>query len=541
MKRSTSTLSVFLLVLLLTLTLAVAATGCGEATTTETTVASTQTTAPGTETTAAPTETTVPEAQPVNGGTMNVLISEFPTVLGNIQNWSAPKSSMSACLEQLATYDLQGNLVPVLATSWDVDPVAKTITIHLREGVKFHDGTDFDADAAKWNYDLWLQSKKLAGRELVTSCDVVDKYTMRLSLSAYSAMYLTSYLQYPYFFSPTYVEAVGLDESALNPVGTGPFKLESIQPGSSMKYVKFEDYWQEGLPYLDAYEYTQIGDKTTGAMMLESGQADMMVAVAPKDVGAFIDKGYGYFLNPGFIYNLYPNSSDPNNPLSKLEVRQAIECALDREAIAQALGYGYAETLDAFVPKSTIIYPDGYEARTYDPAKAKELLTAAGYPDGFETSLIVRNDDVHRDFATAVQGYLADVGIKLNIDIADTARFNSYQMGEAPFEGLYLSQTRLEPGEAFVQGLLRDVNPKGVCPGTVRSPALAAIYDQLIVAADDASLISLGKQFAKQASDDVMTIPVCTMPNLIVFRPGVHTTYMMAGGNFNVYEDWKEQ
>jgi peptide/nickel transport system substrate-binding protein len=530
------------MVLISLFVVALATTGCDDGTVTTTTAgASTETTVAGTETTAGSTETTVSAETPVTGGTMRVLLSEFPTVMGNPKNWSAPKSTMSACLEQLATYDLDGNLVPVLATSWDVDATAKTITFHLREGVKFHDGTDWDAEAAKWNYDLWIASKKLAGSDLITSTEAVDKYTFRLNLSQCSAMYVPTYAQYPYFFSPTYVEQVGLEASDLHPVGTGPFKFESYEAGSSMKYVKFEDYWQEGLPYLDAYEFSQTSDKTSANMMLQSGQADIMVAVAPKDVADLKAKGFGIFYNPGFIYNLWPNSADASDPLSNAKVREAVEYAIDRAAIAEKMGYGLSETMDAFVPKSTAIYPEGYTPRTYDPAKAKQLLTEAGYPDGFQTSIIVRNDDTHRDVATAIQGYLAEVGVKLDIDVADTARYNSYQQKGATFKGFYMAQTRKEPGVAFVQGIVRDVRPGGICPNTTRSAEFTAIYEKLVAATDEATLLSAGKELAKQGSIEVMTIPICTMPNVIAYGEKVHTTYMMAGGNFNVFSDWIEK
>jgi peptide/nickel transport system substrate-binding protein len=534
-------------------------TACSSGTTSTTTSSTTQTTTTGkTSTTTSQTATTTATTSKAStttgpggqqyGGTMRWTNTQIPTIFGNPKEWNAGKVLGTAYLENMGTFDVQGNLVPQLATSWDVDPNAKTVVFHLRKGVKFHDGTDFDAAAAKWNFEYWISSGKLSGGNYITSMDVVDQYTLRLNLSQYSALNLPNYVQYPFFFSPTYIQKVGWEASRQNPIGTGPFKFVAYQLNSYIKCTRNTSYWRQGQPYMDGVDLSLMIDPTAASMMLQAGQVDLLWAMPSKTAVDMKAKGFGVKFQPSLYFSLVPNSADPADPMSNILVRQAIEYAIDRPAIAKAVGYGMMDPLDAFVPTTLkgapdLMYPTNYTPRNFDVNKAKQLLAQAGYGAGFNTTLVIRDDATHRDVATAIQSYLSNVGINAKIDVSDNARFEGIHVGGLTFKGLYLSQTRVNPGIAFIAGVMQDWRPGGAYVNCVRSPEYTALYAQLAGAGDDDSVISLSQTLMKLASEEAMAIGVATFPQTAICSPKLHTTALDICSNpaWSIWEDWFEK
>jgi ABC-type transport system substrate-binding protein len=515
-----------------------------QATSTTSQVTTSQTVKTTSTTTKTSTATTV---TPQTGGTLRLLLTDFPRIFGNPKEWNAPKSTMLPCLESFGTYDAVGNLVPQLATSWDVDAAGKTITWHLRQGVKFHDGTDFDADAAKWNMDIWISSGKMAGGAYIASQEVVDKYTLRWKLSQYSHMYLATYVQYSYFFSPTYINKVGLEASRQNPVGTGPFKFDSYITNTSIKFSRFDGYYRKGLPYINNVEFNLAPDPTTANMLLQSGQADLVMAIQPKDAPSLTSKGYKVRPCTPQYYLLNPDSTNPKSPLAIKRVREAIEYAINRPELAKALGYGMMNPLQSFVPTDSIMYPSDYQPRNFNPTQAKILLAEAGYSTGLTISFITSSAQMQKDIAVAIQQYLADVGVTLKIDSADAARYNTYQFGSDTGvtwnNGFVLHQMRKEPGIGFIGGIMRDYRPDGIYPLTERSAEYKAIYEKMAAVGDDKALTALGKEIAKQASEDCMAIGIGDLPNAIAYNPKLHTTYLEVPSTavWDIALDWFEK
>jgi ABC-type transport system substrate-binding protein len=196
--------------------------------------------------------------------------------------------------------------------------------------------------------------------------------------------------------------------------------------------VKNPTYWatdanKNKLPYLDGLEFTFTADPTTALMMAKAGEIDMNITVSPgKPMADYRDLGWRvnryYDSNEVWV----PDSAHADSPWSKLEVREAAEYAVDRATIADKFGYGYLQPPNQIPPSDSTAFDANYAlARNYDPAKAKQLLAQAGYPDGFKTTLIIWPGG-NRDIALAEQAYLAQVGIQADVQFADFGKWSSY-------------------------------------------------------------------------------------------------------------------
>ena len=212
----------FLIPLTLLLICAFVITGCNSSNT-STSAAAASSNPPPKSAAASASASASPAAQPQYGGTLKIILGfGFGTNIGNpVVTGMNPITSFWAppCGESLTEFDSKGNVVPLLAESWDMDPVAKTMTFHLRKGIKFHDGTDFNAEAVKWNWDVRIARGAITGGENVQSIDVVDNNTVKVTYKVYSALNLISMTHVQFMYSPTAVKTHGDDWAKLHPVG----------------------------------------------------------------------------------------------------------------------------------------------------------------------------------------------------------------------------------------------------------------------------------------------------------------------------------
>jgi peptide/nickel transport system substrate-binding protein len=419
MKKTSTILTILSILFIFSLVLA----GCSNSSTTPASSTSTVTTA----SIAKPTQTST-TPQPKSGGTFKFADSRGPgTTLGyffetGAQNgmWSAP------VFETVMTVDVNNNISPKLATSWEVSDDLKTVTIHLRQGVKFHDGSDFNADVAKWNFEQLMAAKVSYSIQGITSIDKIDDYTIRMNLSRYQNTFLGSISSYS-MTSKAAFDAKGKEGVRWNPVGTGPFKFESFQRDVNIKFVKNKDYWQKGKPYLDAIEMAFVSDPMTMANSLQAGEFDAFGGDLTSIHYDLLQKGYNVEKYYAGAYCLLPDSKNTDSPWNNLKVRQALEYAVDRNSLVKTRGFGFWTAINQFAVPNTPSYIADLPTRSYDPAKAKQLLTEAGYPNGFKTKIIADVASTDRDAITAVQAYLKAVGIDAELNIIDNAGYGNYR------------------------------------------------------------------------------------------------------------------
>ena len=433
--------NLLLVLIIAVLTLGLFITGCVAASSITSSSAPQSTAAPSASTSVpqtsvtqsvAPSSSTASILTPKYGGTLKVI--SVPTGL-NIGwpadvTFSAQQSQYS--MDTLLRQDHKGNVIPWLAESYKIADDMKSITFNLRKGVKFHDGSDFNAEAAKWNLDNYIKAKM---ESIWASVDILDDYTIRVNITQWSNTVLTSFADAtsPVFMvSEAAFDKNGKDWMKQNPVGTGPFKFASYNVDVSYKVVRNPDYWAKDnkgnqLPYLDGVEYTFIADAMTQEMSMKNGEADMLVGLAVgKTAANLASLGLKMDYAMDGLFCLIPDSANTDSPWSNQKVREAVEYAIDREAIAKALGYGFWQAPYQIPPHASAAYdPDFSLGRKYDLAKAKQLLAEAGYPDGFETTIIAATT-AQDEVTLTLQADLAKIGIKINLDFPQQAKFISY-------------------------------------------------------------------------------------------------------------------
>jgi ABC-type transport system substrate-binding protein len=484
-----------------------------------------------------------PPANAVRGGTVRMISPYFVKNLGYPPEM-APSDFIFVLpiAERLVDWDEKGNLIPWLARSWEGDPAKKTVTYHLRKGVKFHDGTPFNAEAAKWNLQFQKDTGRLTDGQYVKSIDVLDEYTVRLTCSEYTSQLILNY-GWGAVFSPTAFQKNGGKEWArFNAVGTGPFKQAEFKRDTLVRYERNNDYWRKGYPLLDAIEVRWIPDPVTASMMMEKGDADVWMDVNNmKNVVDLEQKGLKVNWGPGMLWALLPsNAKDPKSPYANKKVREALEYAIDRPAIARTIGFNKWEPLTQIVPASSPAYNKGYSPRPYNPEKAKQLLTEAGYPNGFETKMLAL--EFNRDQATAIQTYLSAVGIRVNVDLADMGRYFGALFGPDGWTDLAMAASGINPDatDLFVHF--------GPHPMTYRwgyiakTPEFLALCDKALKTYERVALQKVMQQAIRQAGDDAMVIPLWRAAQASVMTPVVHTDFpKIHSVTWYSHQDWMDK
>jgi peptide/nickel transport system substrate-binding protein len=331
-------------------------------------------------------------------------------------------------LEGLFSVKFDGSLIPKLATAWTTAPDLKSITFTLRKGVKFHDGSDFNAQVAKWNFDQYIEAH-MSGVKDVASVDVVDDYTIKLNLTQYTNTLLSNTLAEILMISKAAFDKVGKEGLRWNPVGTGPFKFVSFERDVVLKVAKFNDYWQKGKPYLDAIEAHFIMDPLTAQASFEVGEVDAVGGDVAKQLYDLQQKGAVITRVYSGASTLIPDSKNADSILANLKIRQAIDYAIDRDAIVKARGFGLWIPTYQFAPPEASAYIKDLPARTYNTDKAKQLLAEAGHPNGFKMKIFGDSSTSDKEAAVAIQGYLSKVGIDAQLDWLDFAGFVQLVMG----------------------------------------------------------------------------------------------------------------
>jgi len=409
--------------------------GCGgkattsTAPTTSTTVTSTVPTTSTTATSTKPTtSTTAPSATPTatataagpkRGGTLKLIYDTAPS--GSIGYMPEVQGDTSVAqqlvIETLIHEDNKSQFTPWLAESYKLADDQSSITFQLRKGITFHDGSDFNADVVKWNLDNSIAAKLAPNWK---SVDKIDDYTVRINLNKWQNTMMSGFSAW--MTSKAAFDKNGLDWVRANPVGTGPFKFVSYQKDNVFKTVRNPNYWEKDangnqLPYLDEVDMLFIGDSVTEETALQAGEADMGIIKHGSKVSSDLASA-GFVIKSAAIDTsvLFGDTANPDSPWANKLVREAVEYALDRDAIAK-MGYGYWKPAYQIEGSADAPYDPNFSlGRKYDVAKAKALLADAGYSGGFNTTIIACPSSLNNDVVVAIQGYLAKVGIKASIE-----------------------------------------------------------------------------------------------------------------------------
>ena len=414
---------------------------CGGASATPTqSAASTAASAAGGAGAAKPTAaqpTAVPAAgTPKRGGTLRAAqTNENATLDPLTSGFVSEREAFYNMYDSLVAIDTNLKIIPSLAESWET-PDPQTYIFHLRKDVKFHDGTDFNADAVKFNLDRYLTDKlsRRAGEiSFIKTTEVVDPYTVKVSLKGAFAPFLSNLVDRAgMMLSPKAIQAGGQDFSR-KPVGagTGAFKFVEWVNNDHLTLERNPDYWKKDasgnqLPYLDKIIFHPITDTTVLLTNLKTGDIDAAYSIPPKDVAS--TKAGGDIVlrdTPGLSFDAFEfNTKAP--PFDKKELRQAVAEAIDRAQITKTVFFGVEQVGYGPIPPSSWAFDPTLQPYTGNIDKAKQYLAAGGQPNGFTFEYkLGAGNPVGLQLLQLVKDQLAKAGITLNITQLEAAKIQS--------------------------------------------------------------------------------------------------------------------
>jgi peptide/nickel transport system substrate-binding protein len=292
---------------------------------------------------------------------------------------------------------------------------------------------------------------------------VKDDYTVVAHLSAWDSQIPSALSREPGFmFSEKAYKEKGEEYCAQHPVGTGPFILKSWDRDVSKTYVKFADYWQ-GEPKLDKIEYRIYSDSLVAQAALQSGEVQVFFSQDYNQVADMAKKGLKIAIGsiPGMMPFITYESTNKNDPFYDVRVRQAVAHAIDQKTLVNVIYKGYASPTNQFAPTNSPYYNKSVVGYPYSLSKARQLLAQAGYPNGFSTTIAVRNDPVQVACATAIQAEVAKIGVKAKLNVMESGDFSVNMVDWK--SGMWFHTTSLPPAivsqasSMFKQGLSGNV------------------------------------------------------------------------------------
>ena len=321
---------------------------------------------------------------------------------------------------------MPGNLMaPSLAESWTTSADQRTWEFKLRQGVKFHNGDPFTADDVKFSFHRNKGARIL--REKVRDVEIVDPHRVRFHLHEpfpdFLAFYGTLATAAGWVVPKNYVEKVGPDGFKKHPIGLGPYKFVSHTPGIELIMEAYEGYWRK-MPEVKRLVFKSVPEATTRAAMLKRGEVDVAYLLdPPQALELKRDPALKLAFSGGiavFFLDFF-DQWDPKSPWADRRVRLAANYAIDRRALSESETLGASKPTGSIIPRA-FEFALPIEPYAYDPAKARQLLAEAGYPNGFD------GGELHQvppyfSMGETIMGYLAAVGIKLKMRPMERAAF----------------------------------------------------------------------------------------------------------------------
>lgn len=361
--------------------------------------------------------------------------------------------------ESLLRFDEKGELVPWLAESWDYADGNTALVFRLRRGIKFHDGADFDAEAAAYNVRRTIDPATNAPRSPdmsdVAAAEVIDPHTLKIKLKGPSGAAVSAFaVEAGMMCSPAALRKFGADFGR-NPVGTGPFRFVEWTSGSQVTMARFDGYWQDGadgrkLPYADGVTVRFIPNTAVKMIEVKAGNVHVVDGVTPRDF-AEVEGNPAMRLMPvppGIAQWLTFNVTRP--PFNDPKLRAAVNAGIDRNQLMRAVTRGYGTVTPTFVPPSEWTYDASLKVPTLDPTRAKRLLAEAGKPQGFEATLSIIQRDPDAQVAQLVQAQLRPLGIQLKIEILERQAWVPKVLGHQHELGIgRVGVPRADPDQVF--------------------------------------------------------------------------------------------
>jgi len=478
------------------------------------------------------------DGKPVSGGILRAVITGGPAMMSYRGRMGPADATytMPAAEYLVEPYvDEQGNRgwIPFLCESYKIDPAGKNFTFNLRKGVKFTDGTEMTASVVKWNFQQDIDNGWLQDVDKITSIDTPDNYTVVIHFTEYSNQYEFNWGWTTIFSQAAWEANAGTDKSPTSEqgiawavghvVGTGPFILENYTRDVSMTWVKNPNYWQKGKPYLDRMEWTISTEATTSSSLLQAGDIDLWYQGHSASDWAelsnlgFVVKTYW----PGLPQMLLGNTVNPDSKWNDKRVREALEYAINKGPITDALGRGFYTASKQIAPQTEWGYIPDLPIREYNPDKAKQLLAEAGYPNGCPVTLLIQSVPANIDAGEAIKQSMDSSGFQVTLDIADPGRFYGSVFGtgwddlvqmfygmDVNYLGTYMSWFSTDP-KSNLASFKRD--------------AFMANFDKSVVLIPDAqNQRTATEEVMRHMYEEALICPLWWVPAAAVGAPYVH-------------------
>lgn len=394
-----------------------------------------ETTAPsGTDNTEQPDATD--ENKGTEGGDLTIAIHSDPAGLDPHTVNDVPSGNIGINIyESLVAFDKNNELQGLLATEWEM--IEDTVwEFKLREGVKFHDDSDFNAEVVKANFERVLDPEIASQRaflyEMISEIKVIDDYTVQF-VTEFPFAPLAAHIAHS-GGGMISLEAIKKDYEAMengevpgstittNPVGTGFFKFDHWTSGEEIKLVRNDNYWGDKA-HLDSVTFKIINEPLTRLSELETGYSDIIEKVQPSDINRVESNPDIYLDRKQLVSLAYVSFNTTKEPFDDVRVRQAISMAINKDDIVNGIMEGSAIPAVGPIPPGVFGFDESVPPIPYDPEKAKELLAEAGYENGFSTTIWTNDNPQRVQTAEYVQSKLGEIGINVSIEVVEWATY----------------------------------------------------------------------------------------------------------------------
>lgn len=410
-----------------------------------------------------------------------------------------------------------------VAERWEMSEDGQTWTFWLRQGIKFHDGSDLTAEDVKWSLEMVTRPESVAAfaarlRNTFEEIEAPEPYKLIIRTKT-PAIFLAQDLSMGAGFEGAilpqdYYEKVGADAFAAKPVGSGPYKWVKGVTGSWLQLEAVDKHWAEGVPKFKTVTYQVVPEESTRIAMIQTGEADV-VAVSRERVAELEATGLKVFVKErGSVMGCYFHQQWEDVPVSDKRVRQALNLAINREELAAFIFAGQAK-LVAMYPIGSFAAAAGADTSLkpypFDPDRAKELLKEAGYANGFETTIYsYAREDVPEmtRLVEAIAGYASNIGVKLKIfsteyPVARTKRMTGNMPGHISCLG---TPNRANAGDLL--SLLHTLHHSSSKFTDHKSPELDALLEKAAAATEAEEVNSLIGDIHRWMYNDYGTMPI---------------------------------
>ncbi|MEH7343796.1 glutathione ABC transporter substrate-binding protein [Bacillus sp. JJ1532] len=437
--------------------------------------------------------------------------------------------------ESLVSRDKDSNYIPALAEEWSqIDDL--TWEFKLRKDVKFHDGSDFNAEAVKQVFDRLLDEKTASPRAVVFSMlkevEVKDDYTAVLHLNnPFSALLSVLASSEGSIISPKAFNEGGVDLS-INAVGTGPFKFESWKPGQEMVLLRNEEYWGTK-PSFEKLTYKVVPEESTRVAMVETGEAHVADQLPVTELNRVEGSSSMSVLRTEGFGVEYIGFNVEKEPFTDVKVRQAIAHAIEKDAIIKGVYNSVGSRVASALAPKVIGFHDGLKDFPYDVNQAKNLLKEAGFPNGFKTTIVTDDRKERINLAEVIQSQLKGIGVEVEIQVLEY--------------GVYIETLSEGKSEMFIGGWGNatgdaDYNQYNVFHSSSAGPVgnfsfyKNPVVDKLIEDArkepNEEKRMELYAELQEIELEEAPLIPIRTLEHLSVTAKGIDHVWMNPVGFF---------